>query len=526
MQTVYLEDKFGSKQVELPTTNGITEVSKHYLSITFGLKEDSLILHQMFGDKNDGISFEMPAINRGDQNVFQLDIQFGRTFLVSGEKMFSQTCTTKVLDDAKVQQEPVINIGATDKISIVEILQKLPTKNSLRIKFDLMGAIRQVDELPTRYDGNIMFELPYVSAANRMVGLENKFDGHVWTDETTSNISCFIGTVRIRKCGGYLECTNVLCEGLTRSRETNKQHWIGRLAKVCPAKQSVETYGSLKCSFCSTPPTCQAVCPCKLVMCFPSEKIGKKVTRAVLHIGSHMHPVAAGITRMDAEEVKNRVKEMVQQDFLGRPKAMQHKLAREILLQSAIFGDVSSGKRLSDNDLTNILEKLAPVLDKRRLSRWRKESQMEVGQAIGEIEAIIKLKNSLLYDYFQSVVFPGQLEFSSFNRCHVFKMSTQGPGSGVDLVNKMRPGGELESCWICFDFVKRIKEWTTMACHVYNPFVQEMQTIAIGDFKVEDTDAQILFWELLNRVMEREGFKKAQFKGFMWQMKHNQTGEL
>ena len=54
-----------------------------------------------------------------------------------------------------------------------------------------------------------------------------------------------------------------------------------------------------------------------------------------------------------------------------------------------------------------------------------------------------------------------------------------------------------------------------MACHVYKPFVKEMQTIAIGDFKVEDTDAQILFWELLNRVMEREGYKKAEFKGFM-----------
>ena len=76
------------------------------------------------------------------------------------------------------------------------MLQKLPSKNSLRITFGLIGEIRQVEELPTRYDGNIMFELPFVSADKRMVGLENKFDGHVWTDETTSNISCFIGTVR------------------------------------------------------------------------------------------------------------------------------------------------------------------------------------------------------------------------------------------------------------------------------------------------------------------------------------------
>lgn len=139
-----------------------------------------------------------------------------------------------------------------------------------------------------------MFELPFASADNRMLGLENKFDGHVWTDEMTSNISAFFGTVRIKKCGGYLECTNVLCTGLNRSRETNKRHWIGRLAKVCPAtSRSVELYGNLKCTFCSAPPTCQAECPCKLVMCFPSEKIGKKVTRAILHIGSHMHPLCS-----------------------------------------------------------------------------------------------------------------------------------------------------------------------------------------------------------------------------------------
>ena len=94
-------------------------------------------------------------------------------------------------------------------------------------------------------------------------------------------------------------------------------------------------------------------------------------------------------------------------------------------------------------------------------------------------------------------------------------MSTQGPSNGLDLVNKMHLGGELESCWVFFDFVKRMLEWTTMACHVYNPYVQEMQTIAIGDFKVEDTQAQSLFWMLLNQVMEREGYKKAQFKGFM-----------
>ena len=121
------------------------------------------------------------------------------------------------------------------------------------------------------------------------------------------------------------------------------------------------------------------------------------------------------------------------------------------------------------------------------MSRWRKEAQEEVGQPTTIYDSIFSLKNRLLFDFFQSMAFPGQLEFSGFDRCHIFKMSTQGPGNGVDLVNKMHPGGELESCWVFFDFVKRMQDWTTMACHVYNPYVQEMQTIAIGDFKVEDT---------------------------------------
>ena len=51
------------------------------------------------------------------------------------------------------------------------------------------------------------------------------------------------------------------------------------------------------------------------------------------------------------------------------------------------------------------------------------------------------------------------------------------------------------------------------------PFLQsicsKMQTIAIGNLKVEDMEAQIFFWTLLNNVMKKEGYKKLEFKGFM-----------
>ena len=42
-----------------------------------------------------------------------------------------------------------------------------------------------------------------------------------------------------------------------------------------------------------------------------------------------------------------------------------------------------------------------------------------------------------------------------------------------------------------------------------------MQTIAICDMRLEDTEAQTLFWEKMNDVMLRCGHAPADFFGFM-----------
>ncbi len=48
----------------------------------------------------------------------------------------------------------------------------------------------------------------------------------------------------------------------------------------------------------------------------------------------------------------------------------------------------------------------------------------------------------------------------------LFKMLFYGPANGVDLVRRMQPSGDLQNCWLMFDRVKRVQEWTTMAYHV------------------------------------------------------------
>ena len=67
------------------------------------------------------------------------------------------------------------------------------------------------------------------------------------------------------------------------------------------------------------------------------------------------------------------------------------------------------------------------------------------------------------------------------DKVFVFKMSEVGPGSSVNLMKQMQAGGDLECAWMMFDHVKQVKEWTTMACHVYDSLYCKVITISMCD---------------------------------------------
>ena len=79
----------------------------------------------------------------------------------------------------------------------------------------------------------------------------------------------------------------------------------------------------------------------------------------------------------------------------------------------------------------------------------------------------------------------------------------------------MQPGKDLENIWMMFDHVKRMGQWTTMACHVYDSTYCRVMMNASCDIESEDFDAHIVFWKNLNVVMKRNGVVKPNFKGFM-----------
>ena len=66
-----------------------------------------------------------------------------------------------------------------------------------------------------------------------------------------------------------------------------------------------------------------------------------------------------------------------------------------------------------------------------------------------------------------------------------------------------------------FDHVKRIKKWTTMTYHVYDPTYCRVMTIAVCNMYSEDAVAQSVFWKNLNVVVAKHDVPKPKFKGFM-----------
>jgi hypothetical protein len=66
-----------------------------------------------------------------------------------------------------------------------------------------------------------------------------------------------------------------------------------------------------------------------------------------------------------------------------------------------------------------------------------------------------------------------------------------------------------------FDHVKRVKDWTTIGVHVYDPEYRKVMTIVVCDMQSESFDAQQRLWLSMIDILEKYGVQNANFKGFM-----------
>ena len=81
------------------------------------------------------------------------------------------------------------------------------------------------------YNGNTIFELPPTfNEIKRMEGMEQRFDGHLWTrpHRNYMSIHCL---VKLNYCLGSMECHRLTCPYVSNNRKFNAAYFYGYLDK-------------------------------------------------------------------------------------------------------------------------------------------------------------------------------------------------------------------------------------------------------------------------------------------------------
>jgi hypothetical protein len=234
------------------------------------------------------------------------------------------------------------------------------------------------------------------------------------------------------------------------------------------------------------------------------------MNRVAVYIGTHNHLVVVvdGDCREAMDLIRNQIMTQVALIPNAKNSAIGMAIGKELLLKGLLV-EHGEGRKLTEDELAQVFDKWAK-LGSRSLRNLIFEARRFCGQG-GYIDNILKLKKSSTYDYIHDSVLHGQGD----ELVYLFKMSTCGQGSGVSLVRRMQPGGDLQNEWVKFDHVKRVKDWKTFGVHVYDPEYRKVMTIAVCDMQSERADAQERVWLCMLTILEKHGLTNVNFKGFM-----------
>jgi hypothetical protein len=351
----------------------------------------------------------------------------------------------------------------------------------------------RVEYLPAVFDGAVIFELSPAghmaarSQAKSMQGMDKRYDGHVWTKTITTNIANDFGlSFRSSACVGHMRCNNKECEYLIRRPrifQVNETEFEGCTLQAFVVDQTPPTESTLVCKVCKEPSACIATCGAKIY--YVASKINH--TRACIHLGTHDHLVKVGDYRDTKAEISGLIEEQIEKTPQATKSAVLLEASKVLIGNYLLQPDDAPPKKLTLEELVHVLDRCKDMASP---NIHNKVMSFRFLRRYGVMNFITKLRGISLWAFVQENKFPGQ--GVDLDKVFVFKMSEVGPGSRVDLVKRMQPGDDMENAWMMFDHVKRVKQWTTMACHVYDSTYCRVMTIASCDMQSEDCDAQII----------------------------------
>ena len=316
-------------------------------------------------------------------------------------------------------------------------------------------------------------------------------------------------TFRRSSCAGHLRCGNLECNYLRRpNREDpyNEKEWEGTTPTPFVVGQGdAPKLSTLCCKVCKIPPN--AIATCDAVIYYVIGPPG--MTRACVHMGVHSHPVAVGVCRESESTIISLIGSQIERMPSATNSSIAMAASKEFLAKHLLRPE-QCDTTMTVEDMKTVMEKYANLASpniKNAISNFKHVERTN------PMDGIWQMRGCTTWPFVQRNMFPGQ--GADDDKVIVFKMSEVGLASGVDLVTRMQPGGDLQDSWLMFDHVKRVSNWTTMACHVYDSQYCRVMTVAVCDMQSKDCEAQCVMWRCLNEVMARYGVLIVNFKGFM-----------
>jgi hypothetical protein len=126
--------------------------------------------------------------------------------------------------------------------------------------------------------------------------------------------------------------------------------------------------------------------------------------------------------------------------------------------------------------LENVMDRFA-TLSPSNCRNFVVEARRFVCSGMNTINSIVALNDNSNFKYIHYNWFPGQ----SINKVFVFKISIDLACSGIDFVQWMQVGRDIEHLQIMFNYMKWVKDWTTIACHIYESKYCKVLSIACCD---------------------------------------------
>ena len=261
-----------------------------------------------------------------------------------------------------------IDLGSEDDSDFTKVKSIVPwllaNTGGNRIKkllADSDGPL-QVLEIPKVYDGNLVFELPPTfGKCSSMDGMQQKYDGHMWSRPRKSNMSVPCN-VKLSYCLGSLQCQRYSCVYFKSNKRFNDRFFNGflesRVSKGLPAK---EQRAQITCQYCKQVVSCVETCLCSVYYIIPEDI---NMSRLMIHQGEHNHPVEPGTSRAAIERLRKLVGTFLNYNRGSGPRKIQMLVARQLLMDSLTTDQTES---MGEIELNNFLEELIPLVQNQRL---------------------------------------------------------------------------------------------------------------------------------------------------------------